>query len=164
MVRITDHEAEVLKGIFQRHEKEAEEMPKSAVEDIIEGIKGTILPTIEEVLKKSRSHEEAIAELRKKALCRDSESCSWLIDNIPALKTSEHTSPREYLECPECGPEVRREAVRDKRVREEVFKSRTPEEFREFVKGLSDEELEIVKEALSSKYTIKPKSPEKSAF
>jgi len=137
-----------------------------------EKLKDSLTPTIQEEMKrimdKVSSQEEAITQLRNQGLCKDDESCRWLYGKAEELglvpKRGEgfaHKTASEMLSCPECGPQIRKEASKDEEIRKGVLGGLKPEEKKGILDSLSDEELESLKERFEQKYEIKPKKEKK---
>jgi len=168
MPELTEEEKAALQELLrERRERKAEEERRRQVEGQAETIANSvhqkitpeIQKQIEDIKNKVSSQDEAIKTLKENALCKDEASCKWLMENAPNMSKGglDHSTAQELLDCPTCGPEIRKAGQKDGEIRKAVYRNLTDEEKRDLLSNLSDEDLELAKERFQQKYELKPK-------
>jgi len=121
---------------------------------------------INQIASQVSSQQEAIDEFKKRGLCKDDESCNWLAQNMPKFspqpESPPHKSAKEYWDCPECEPALRREGAKRESMRKEILSNPSPEERQGIYENfswddLSDAEKETLQRLVGENFELKPK-------
>jgi len=156
-----------LDGRLKNIEDQIASQPKPpSAEEVSSKVSEKTQEQINQIASQVSSQQEAIDEFKKRGLCKDDESCNWLAQNMPKFspqpESPPHKSAKEYWDCPECEPALRREGAKKESMRREILSNTSPEERQGIYENyswddLSDAEKETLQRLVGENFELKPK-------